>query len=1014
MNGKPGVIKVLRQVPYSDRILRISKLTIFFLTLSSPAIAQISPDSTLPNPTVVTDGATPGLDFVITGGTQVGSNLFHSFTSFSVPTGGSAVFNNEESLQNIISRVTGGAISNINGLIHTNGKANLFLINPNGIIFGSNASLNINGSFIASTATQLKLSNGDEFSATNPTPPLLTISVPIGLQFGKNPGSIINQSQFNGDGTATNFFGSPSGLQGQSNTTLALVGGEVIGANGNITVPDGQIELGSVGDDSFVSLNPTSQGFALGYAGVANFQNIQLQESLLDVTGLGGGNIHLTGQAVTLNQSGILAITDITGIQSGGGITIRARELFVSDSKIQTMTSSSASGGNLTFEAQKISFSGFDTIVSAETEGEGDGGNMTIRSADLELTNLSILGTETRGSGAGGNVTIETENLTVRDGAQIGANTSDRGLGGKLIIKASNSIELVGEAELFDELFSSRLSVETSSSGQGGDIILETGKLSIKDGARVSASTYGDGSAGSVVIRTRQAELIGSPTAAQASGVFSQVEPGASGQGGSIKIETGTLRIKDSSQVSAGTFGTGNAGSISVIAPTVEVWGEATDSKFSGLFVQVEAGATGQGGNIAIEADQLTLQGGHAIISASTKDKGLGGNVSVNTQQLLVRDGAQIQAATNGLAPGGTVKVIGADTVQLIGTSAVDRSPGGLFTSTLGEAPAGNLTISTRNLFVSDGSRISASTFGGGDGGNITINASDAVNLIGTSVNGEASSGLFVQATGTGKAGNINLSAGSLVLDGGGKILAETASDDGGEISLQVRNMIQMRRGSLISATAGTVSGQGNGGNIDINTTFLVAVSSENSDIKADAFRGRGGNIKILAQSVFGTEFRLQETAWSDITASSTYGVSGVVEIKTPDVDPSRGLVDLPIQLADASSRIAQGCRANQGQGGGKFIVTGRGGLLPNPESILSADISLQDLDTSPIQTGRATLTKTGKRDGVFPTSAHSPDSITEAQAIVVNSQGEVILTALAPTVSPHDPWLRSTNCYGQ
>ena len=125
----------------------LGTILLFSFAIPNPVTAQISSDGSV-STTVTTNDS---VNFLIENGERAGNNLFHSFSEFSIPTGGEAFFNNATDIANIFSRVTGGSISNIDGLIRANGSANLFLINPSGISFGKNASLSIGGSFFATT-----------------------------------------------------------------------------------------------------------------------------------------------------------------------------------------------------------------------------------------------------------------------------------------------------------------------------------------------------------------------------------------------------------------------------------------------------------------------------------------------------------------------------------------------------------------------------------------------------------------------------------------------------------------------------------------------------------------------------------------------------------------------------------------------------------------------------------------------------------------------------------------------
>ncbi len=288
---------------------------------------------------------------------------------------------------------------------------------------------------------------------------------------------------------------------------------------------------------------------------------------------------------------------------------------------------------------------------------------------------------------------------------------------------------------------------------------------------------------------------------------------------------------------------------------------------------------------------------------------------------------------------------------------------------------SGDLTISTPRLTISDGTNVGVSN------------------------------------DGTGSAGILRVNANSISLDRGGSITAATASGQGGDIELNVRDVLLLRNNSPITASAG---GTGNSGNITINTSSLVAVPNENSDIRADSVTARGGNVTINTSGLFGIEFRPQDTPSSDITATGASSeLSGTVQINVQDVDPARGLAQLPTDVVDASGAIATGCAATEGN---SFVVTGRGGLPPNPEQQLDDDAEWLDRRRLTVaqQTNSGTDGSQQHSEDRFDTrhpTHHSP--LIEATGWVVAPTGQVIVTASATNVTSPNRWGQPVNCDG-
>lgn len=593
----------------------VSGLVLCSLITASSIQAQIVPDTTLPkNSNVTLENNTS----VITGGTVAGSNLFHSFEQFALPTGSTAYFNNVSEIQNIVGRVTGSSISNIDGLIQANGTANLFLLNPNGIILGPNASLNIGGSFLASTASSLRFSDGTQFSATAPqNTPLLTVSVPIGLQFGSTAGSSNRPPVINSSG---------ADLQVQPGRTLALIGGDLRLDGTTLQAPDGRIELGGLSGAGLVGLNVDSSSLSLSFPNDLARADVSLTNgALVDASGEFGGDIQVQGRRITLTDGSQIVIETL-GSETAGALTINASEsveLTEESGLLTGATDAAGAGSNLTITTEQLSVQ--DSAISTNTVlqdqshmpiiGRGEAGNLVVIATELvELIGTSADGqvpsglfTQAIGENDAGDLTIATGQLIVQDGAQVEASALGEGSGGTITVTASESVELIGTSA--DGQLPSSLSTQAEGSGDAGDLTITTGQLIIRDKAQVAVSSEGSGDAGNIKVEANSIQLDNQAALTAQSRVA---------EGGNITLQTqNLLLLRDNSLISTKAGGTGSDGNITIDTNVIL----AVPSENSDIVATTE----GEGGNVQIRAkgilgsqfsEQLTTQ---SDITASGK-----------------------------------------------------------------------------------------------------------------------------------------------------------------------------------------------------------------------------------------------------------------------------------------------------------------------------------------------------------------------------------------------------------
>jgi filamentous hemagglutinin family protein len=720
----------------------------------------------------------------------------------------------------------------------------------------------------------------------------------------------------------------------------SIVGDDAKGNAGNITIDAGSLKFRDGGQIS-------TSNFGEGNAGNVNVK----VAGEVDITGAKDG-FSSTGVKTTFS-SGIFSRVVEEAKGNGGNITIDAGSLKLRDGgEISNSTFGEGNAGNV-----NVKVAGEVDITGAKT-GEADitGVKTTFSSGIRSRVEISAVGN-------GGNINIDAGSFNFRGGAQVGTSTSGQGNAGNIRVNAKGAVSLADNAIL--------TTVEAGGVGNGGNIDINAATLSLIDSAQLLTATRGAsdtqpagrGNAGNVNVKvTGEVDIAGVGVKnGISSGISSIVLSGTEGNGGNIIIDAGSFKLQDGAQLATSTYGKGNAGSVTVIAK------DAVSLTNGNIFSTVEAGGVGKGGNIDINAASLSLNDSAQLLTitraasdSQPAGRGDAGNVNVKVTGKVDISGVKnrLPSAISSLVDTGTEGNGGNITVDA-GSFKV-RDGALLDSRTNSNNRGGNITINTNVFEALNGGKLSAITSSNGGAGKITVNANNKVIISGFDPdyndpltilinrirNLEPNSGFFVGSVGSGITGDIEINSPKITLDNQGRLNAESASGNGGNIKLN-SDLLLLRRGSQITTNAGTAQQGGNGGNIEINSRFIVAIPKENSNITANAFTGKGGNVNITSRGIFGIEPRTQETNQSDITASSELGVTGNINLNSPDNSAiQNNLGKLPQTAIDTNALIANSCiaRRNQQQNG-SFFITGSGGLPVRP-----GDASLPSYSTGDVQ----------------------------------------------------------------
>ena len=937
--------------------------------------AQLMPDQTLgaESSTVFDEDFNGVPTRFIEGGATRGANLFHSFLEFNVNTDEQVYFESPAGIDSIFSRITGGSTSTINGVLGTIGSSDaaLILMNPNGILFEERATLDVQGAFTATTATEIRLEDTGTFSAIDTRSDRLLSIQPSAFFFN----SLTNSGNISITG---------ADIEVPNSQSLLLLGRNVFIDEGRLFASGGKVSIGAMSETGTVDISSGSlifpEAIQQGLIRLENNAQIDVRLANSGEITLTAGDIDiLSGSALltgilfgldradspagtmTLAATGLITVSgdqtqlssEIQELATGNAsdININANRIQIVDGAevrtatfgrggagnisifsqdstrldsvdINSSTSSpaGAQGGDVVIEASSLTVAN-DTSISSNTFSSGNSGNVMIRAA----RNISFESGAARSlvgenaAGQGGDVQIFAESLSLTDSSSLNSSTFGKGRGGSVVVQVARDV-------LFDGSDSLSLIGDTAD-GLGGDIRITAGSLLAKNGAGFSSSSFGIGEAGNVVIQAKGAALFNN------SSVFSVIEPAAEGQGGDVQVTANSLMMTNGSSLEASSAGRGDAGNVVVRAKGDVLFADSFASSV------LEEGAEGQGGDVQVSARSLSLAD-RASLNSSTFGKGNAGDVVIQAG-----DTARLNRSAVFSTIGETAAGAGGDVLITAGSfSAVNDST--LSSSTAGQGEAGDVVIQARGDVLLDQSGVFSAVDNGavGAGGDIRAIASNVF------LNEKAT--LSANSNGAGNAGNISVTVRDRLQAKDSTIATDSNFNAGGQIEIGAEEIILQGDSDIQTFVSSSESG---GGDITVEANALVIL--DDSDIFSFSQDGAGGDIDLQQTALFSrplnpisdgiTRAEIDALEGNDSVDINATGATASGKISTNDnVLIDNDLVSLPDNLVSSESLVASSCVNRDNRDGGTFTLTGRDRPSQSPTAPFSTPYATGTVQT--------------------------------------------------------------------